>query len=150
MLPHHISPNILPSRRLYQLFCHAPPCIGCGFPVPLHGLSLHVVVGGMCWRIHRIRFDDIQDITFERQQCQVILQVDRLIVVVVVSAANDTLIFLAITCKLLLDGFFIASRPSTKWFVIGLFRGEGLGKVSQLLLQTRQLYYLLVTHYAPL
>ena len=90
--------------------------------------------------------NDIQDVAFDEQQCPVFLRVNRLIVAVVMSAANDTFIFLAITYKLLLDGFFIARRPSTKWFITGFFRGEGLGRVSQLLLQTGQLYYLWVTH----
>ena len=60
---------------------------------------------------------------------------------VVISAANDTIIFLAITYRLLSDRFrlSVASRLSA---VSAFFKGEGLGALSRLLLQTGQFYYL--------
>lgn len=59
---------------------------------------------------------------------------------IVISAVNDTLVFLAISARLLgLSNVGLKSWPGRmKTF----FTGDGMGKLSFLLLQTGQLYYL--------
>ena len=56
-----------------------------------------------------------------------------------VSAVNDTLIFLAVTYRLV---FFYAEAGSWSSRVRSLFSGAGMGQTAKLLLQTGQLYYL--------
>ena len=60
---------------------------------------------------------------------------------IVISAVNDTLIFLAITYRLLFHHITSSSWSSR---VHSFFRGDGMGEVSKLLLQTGQLYYMCV------
>ena len=57
----------------------------------------------------------------------------------VVTAANDTLVFVFITMKILLDSQ-LPWTPLWKMFMTG----EGLGAVSRAMLQTGQLYYMYV------
>lgn len=61
---------------------------------------------------------------------------------IVISAVNDTLIFFAITYRLLVYHCVRSSSWSSR--VHSFFRGDGLGEMSKLLLQTGQLYYMCV------
>ncbi|PSR79413.1 hypothetical protein PHLCEN_2v7058 [Hermanssonia centrifuga] len=60
---------------------------------------------------------------------------------IIIATCNDTLIFLAITYRLIMHHV-----PSDSWShrLRGFLRGDGMGKMSKLLLQTGQLYYLYV------
>lgn len=60
---------------------------------------------------------------------------------IVISAVNDTLIFLAITYKLV---FYHIASESWSARATSFWKGEGMGQTSKLLLKTGQLYYLYV------
>lgn len=62
---------------------------------------------------------------------------------IVMAAVDDTLVFIAITTKLVMNhsSGMMSRRQEWKLF----FTGEGMGRITRVVLQTGQLYYLCVS-----
>ena len=60
---------------------------------------------------------------------------------IVASAVNDTLIFFAVTYRLI---FYHVASESWSSRIHSFFKGDGMGRMSKMLLQSGQIYYLYV------
>ena len=125
--------------RVKAVFAHSPPAVSL-FTLTCAACTVGYVVSAFA--LHHTSLLDLSSTAQSSlsDPCAFALPQGRsLLAGVAVATANDTSIFLAITYRILSGPFFSTSGRS---LLNAFLKGEGLGAVSRLLLQTGQLYYL--------